>query len=215
MSSATLFICGAAFITTLNFISIFSLSINIENFYIYFLSYTVSVLAIRVFLGWVPDRYGKWRVASPFVFFLGLSVLMLSFVHEVKLLVLSGIIFGCAHGFVYPSIYSIIIESNPKEARAKAFAISSVSFTGGGMMGVFCFRSGSRAFRIQDDVCLNSAYGILGFFIFRQKSRFKGAWSMSTQTHQASFRSPKDFRHDENRDSPHGKRRVGTFHAVS
>ena len=88
VSSATLFICGAAFITTFNFVSIFSLSINIENFHVYFLSYTLSVLAIRVFLGWVPDRYGKWRVASPFVFFLGLSVFMLSFVHEIKLLVL-------------------------------------------------------------------------------------------------------------------------------
>ena len=173
VSSATLFICGAAFITTFNFISIFSLSINIENFHVYFLSYTVSVLAIRVFLGWVPDRYGKWRVASPFVFFLGLSVLMLSFVHEVKLLVLCGIIFGCAHGFVYPSIYSIIIESNPKEARAKAFAISSVSFTGGGMMGSFVFGVVAELFGFRTMFVSIALMVFLGFLFFARSSVLK------------------------------------------
>ncbi len=170
VSSATLFICGAAFITTFNFISIFSLSINIENFHVYFLSYTVSVLAIRLFLGWVPDKYGKWRVASPFVFFLGLSVFMLSFVHEIKLLVLCGIIFGCAHGFVYPSIYSIIIESNPKEARAKAFAISSVSFTGGGMLGSFVFGMVAELFGFRMMFVSMALMVFLGFLLFTRSS---------------------------------------------
>ncbi len=170
ISSVTLFICGAAFITTLNFISIFSLSINIENFQVYFLCYTVSVLAIRLFLGWVPDRYGKWRVASPFVFFLGLSILMLNFVYEIKLLAFCGIIFGCAHGFVYPSIYSIIIESNPKEARAKAFAISSVSFTGGGMSGSFVFGVVAELFGFRTMFVSIAIMVFLGFLFFARNS---------------------------------------------
>ena len=173
ISSATLFICGAAFITTLNFISIFSLSVNIENFHVYFLSYTLSVLAIRIFLGWVPDRYGKWRVASPFVFFLGLSIFMLSFVYEIKLLALCGIIFGCAHGFVYPSIYSIIIESNPKEAGAKAFAISSVSFTGGGMLGSFVFGIVAEFFGFRTMFVSIALMVFLGFLFFARSSILK------------------------------------------
>ena len=173
ISSVTLFICGAAFITTFNFISIFSLSINIENFHVYFLCYTVSVLAIRLFLGWVPDRYGKWRVASPFVFFLGLSIFMLNFVYEIKLLALCGIIFGCAHGFVYPSLYSIIIESNPKEARAKAFAISSVSFTGGGMLGSFVFGVVAELFGFRTMFVSIAIMVLLGFLFFARNSILK------------------------------------------
>ncbi len=173
ISSVTLFICGAAFITTFNFISIFSLSINIENFHVYFLCYTVSVLAIRLFLGWIPDRYGKWRVASPFVFFLGLSIFMLNFVYEIKLLALCGIIFGCAHGFVYPSLYSIIIESNPKEARAKAFAISSVSFTGGGMLGSFVFGVVAELFGFRTMFVSIAIIVFLGFLFFARNSILK------------------------------------------
>ncbi len=173
VSSATLFICGAAFITTLNFISIFSLSINIENFHVYFISYTFSVLAIRMFLGWVPDRYGKWRVASPFVFFLGLSIFALGFVYEIKLLIFCGIIFGCAHGFVYPSIYSIIIESNPKEVRAKAFAICSVSFTGGGMLGSFIFGVVAELFGFRTMFFSIGFMVFLGFLFFIRSSVLK------------------------------------------
>ena len=137
--SVTLFVCGAAFMTTFNFVSLFSLSAGVESFHLYFLSYTLSVLAVRLFLGWVPDRYGKRRVASPCVFALGLGVAGLVLVHDAWTLVLCAAVFGCAHGFVYPSVYSIIIDSNPDEARARAFALSSVSFTGGGMAGSFAF----------------------------------------------------------------------------
>ena len=131
------------------------------------------MLAIRLFLGWVPDRYGKWRVASPSVFLLGLSILMLSLVYEVRLLVLCGIIFGCAHGFVYPSVYSIIIESNPKEARAKAFAISSVSFTGGGMIGSFVFGIVAEAFGFKAMFVSIALMVFLGFLFFARTQVFR------------------------------------------
>ncbi|NIP30095.1 MAG: MFS transporter, partial [Candidatus Dadabacteria bacterium] len=139
VSSLTLFFCGSAFVATLNFISIFALSIDIKNFHIYFISYTLSVLFIRIFFGWVPDKIGKWFITLPALFVFGLSVLLLGFVTDIKLLLLAGILFGVGHGFAYPSIYSIIIENNPIEARAKSFAISSLSFTSGGMIGSFIF----------------------------------------------------------------------------
>ncbi len=173
VSSATLFICGAAFITTFNFISVFSLSINVENFEFYFLSYTVSVLAVRLFFGWVPDRYGKRKVASPFVFFLGLSVFTLGFAQNATLLVLCAIVFGVSHGFVYPSIYSIIIDSIVKESRARAFAISSVSFTGGGMLGSFAFGVVAEYFGFETMFFSMGILVFLGFAVFATSSVLK------------------------------------------
>ncbi len=166
VSAITLFICGGAFITTFNFISVFSLSIDIQNFQIYFLFYAVSVLGIRLFLGWVPDKYGKWRVATPFVFFLGLSVFLLSFVSGVELLIVCAVMFGCAHGFVYPSIYSIIIDSSPREARSKAFAISSVSFTGGGMVWSFVFGVVAEILGFRAMFASMGVFVFLGFLFF-------------------------------------------------
>ena len=139
ISSITLFLCGSAFVTTFNFISIYCLSLNISNFHLYFIAYTLSVLFIRIFLGWIPDKYGKWVVTLPSLFILAFSVFLLSIVPNIELLIFAGALFGVGHGFSYISIYSIIIESNPKEARAKSFAISSLSFTSGGMFGCFIF----------------------------------------------------------------------------
>ena len=166
ISAVTLFVCGGAFMATFNFISVFSLSIDIKNFQIYFLFYAVSVLGIRLFLGWVPDKYGKWRVASPFVFLLGLSVFLLSLVEGVRLMAVCAVMFGCAHGFVYPSIYSIIIDSSPEESRSRAFAISSVSFTGGGMVWSFVFGVVAEVFGFRVMFASMGLLVFLGFLIF-------------------------------------------------
>lgn len=137
--ATTLFVLGGGFIATLNFISIFSLSVEIESFYLFFVFYTLSVLFVRLFFGWVPDYYGKWLVSSPSVAVFGLSVLILAFTSQLMVLIFAAVLFGIGHGFAYPSIYTIIIESASDNSRARSFAISSLAFTSGGMTGSFLF----------------------------------------------------------------------------
>ena len=54
-------------------------------------------------------------------------------------LVLCGVFFGLSQGLVYPAIYALVIDLSPEADRGKAVSICSVSFTFGGMLGVFIY----------------------------------------------------------------------------
>jgi len=48
-------------------------------------------------------------------------------------------LFGVGHGFIYPTLYALVIDSGNPTNRGKLFSISSVSFTFGGMAGLFIY----------------------------------------------------------------------------
>ncbi len=171
ISAFALFILGAAFISVLNFISLFSLSISIESYYLYFVSYTAAVLLIRLFFGWVPDKYGRWKVSSPSILVFAFAILILAFTKNLTILIVAAFIFGVAHGFAYPSIYTIIIESAGSISRSKSFAVSSLSFTAGGMIGSILYGMVADffGFRVMFSVIASTVF--ITFFIFNSYSK--------------------------------------------
>lgn len=137
ITALTLFLSGVAFVASITFLPVFSSSLGIKSFHLFFIAYTVSTLSIRIFFGWIPDRYGKKLISIPSLALFALSMFVLSITSDVNGLVFSGVMFGIAHGFAYPSLYSLIIDNTSDFARAKAFALCSFSFTSGGMFGTF------------------------------------------------------------------------------
>lgn len=166
VSAFTLMISGSGFITTLTFIPVFAKEIKVESFDLFFITYTLSALSVRMLGGWIPDRFGKKRTALPSLLFFSLSVMGLGFASNVSDFVKAGVVFGLSHGFIYPSIYALVIDLSPQVDRGKAFAVCSVSFTLGGMLGSFIYGLVAEHFgfyimyRVMGVVCL------LGFFVF-------------------------------------------------
>jgi len=138
-SAFVLMVSGSGFVTVISFIPVFASRIKVEAFELFFLAYTGAVIAIRVFGGWMPDKYGYKKVSVPALFLFSLSILSLSFASGAYSLVLSGIFFGLGQGLFYPAIYALIIDLSPEADRGKAVSICSVSFTFGGMLGVFIY----------------------------------------------------------------------------
>lgn len=169
IAAFTLMISGSGFIPTLTFIPVFALHLKIESFDLFFIAYTLSALFIRIFCGWIPDRFGKKRAAAPSLLFFALSIIGISFVSSSTHFIETGILFGLSHGLVYPSIYALVIDLSPEVDRGKAFAICSVSFTLGGMLGSFIYGIVAEhlGFHIMymaaGCVCL---IGFLGFSVF-------------------------------------------------
>lgn len=133
----TLFAAGAAFIPTLTFIPVFAETIGIRSFDLYFITYTVSVLFVRIFCGWLPDSVGKGNIAGPALLLFSASIFILGLSTGRELFIVSAFMFGIAHGFLYPSLYSIIIDNVNDSSRTRAFAVCSLAFTAGGMIGTF------------------------------------------------------------------------------
>lgn len=137
LAAGTFFVSGWVFMSQFSFVSLSSRSMGIENFYLFFVCFTVAVLFVRTFLGWAPDRYGIRRICPPFLFLAFVSVAILAFSRTVFMVSVSGALFGLAHGFTYPSLYLLAMEESGNRARAKVFALCSASFTSGGMLGTF------------------------------------------------------------------------------
>jgi MFS family permease len=139
VAAFTLMISGSGFIPALTFIPVFAKELRIESFDVFFIAYTLSALLMRIFGGWIPDRFGKKRAAAPSLLFFALSIIWISYAASATDFIESGILFGLSHGLVYPSIYSLVIDLSPEADRGKAFAICSASFTLGGMLGSFIY----------------------------------------------------------------------------
>ena len=166
VSAFTLMVVGVGFITTITFLPVFSKGIGVESFQNFFLAYTISALCMRLFGGWIPDRYGKKRTSIPSLLFFALSIFWLGFASDKVDLIYTGILFGLSHGLLYPSIYALVIDLTPMPDRGKAFSICSVAFTFGGMLGsILCgFMAELYGFRIMYQMVALTC--LLGFVVF-------------------------------------------------
>jgi MFS family permease len=166
MAASALFIAGMGFVTVITFVPIFSGRINVQQYEIFFIAYTLSVICMRVFGGWIPDRYGKKKSALPAFVVYTSSIFLLGFSDEWVELLVSGALFGLGHGLFYPAIYALVIDLTSEKNRGKAISICSVSFTSGGMIGVFINGVIAEYWGFQAMFEILAITTILGFLIF-------------------------------------------------
>ena len=129
-----MFLVGGSFLTCLNFAAVFTKSINVLPITIFFLSYTVIALIMRIFFGWLPDKYGQVTFCKPALILYGLSIGILGLSINYISVMSAGILFGISHALVYPSIYTLALRFTDISNKSKAFSICSASFTFGGMI---------------------------------------------------------------------------------
>jgi predicted MFS family arabinose efflux permease len=78
----------------------------------------------------------------------------------------SGILFGLGHGLFYPAIYALVIDLSSEIDRGKAISICSVSFTFGGMLGVFIYGVVAENWGFPLMFEIMGAVSVIGFLIF-------------------------------------------------
>lgn len=169
ISAITIMIAGSGFISTITFLPVFASGVKIESFDYFFISYTIAVMFMRLFGGWIPDRYGRRKALIPSLLFFSISIFWLGLASNESDLIETGVLFGLSHGLLYPTFYALVIDITPFTDRGKAFSICSVAFTVGGMLGSFVFGwiaeyYGFRnMFEIIAFVCL-FGFGFFAFF---------------------------------------------------
>ena len=171
-ASVALIVSGSGFVTVISFIPVFAPRIDVQSFELFFLAYSGAVILVRIFGGWLPDKYGYKRASLPALYLFALSIFSLSFASGTYSLILSGIFFGLGQGIFYPAIYALIIDLSPEADRGKAVSICSVSFTFGGMLGVFVYGVVAELWGFNLMFALSGAVCLLGslFFAFSGKS---------------------------------------------
>jgi MFS family permease len=135
----TIMIAGSGFISTITFLPVFAKGVKIESFYYFFIAYTIAVICMRLFGGWIPDQYGRRKALIPSLLFFSISIFWLGLASDEIDLIETGVLFGLSHGLLYPTFYALVIDITSFNDRGKAFSICSVAFTVGGMLGSFVY----------------------------------------------------------------------------
>jgi MFS family permease len=130
---------GFALATQGSFVSPFAKSLGVPNISVYFIAYSFGAVLARVFGSKLADRLGELRVIPWALLLIATGFLSLVIVDNSFLLIISGFITGLGHGFLFPSLNTLMIRNEPKQIRGKINGIFTGSIDLGLLMGAIGF----------------------------------------------------------------------------
>jgi predicted MFS family arabinose efflux permease len=102
---------------------------------LFFTAYTGAALALRLFLGWLPDRIGPKRVLAPALLALCVGFFVMAGAAGEKSLVAAGLLCGFGHGFTFPILFGLVVTRTPEENRGTTLALFTALFDLGVLLG--------------------------------------------------------------------------------
>jgi len=138
--STTRVYCGVTFLTAIAFATMFTflqpaaLAAGYRDVGSFFVAYAAAACAVRLLAGWLPDRYGRRRVA---VFALVPYALVVAYVAACgpTSLVAIGAVFGFAHGVFFPALNALAIERTLVHERGRLLTVFAGTFNLGAWGG--------------------------------------------------------------------------------
>jgi len=116
-----------------NFVSPFAKEQHIAFISLYFIAYSSAAVITRFFGGRLADRVGEERIIPYALIITGTGFLVLIALGGDTILIVSGLLSGCGHGFLFPSLNALALREAPRGIRGKINGI----FTGGIDAGAF------------------------------------------------------------------------------
>jgi MFS family permease len=135
--------------TVFAFLPTFAEELGVRTLALFYTAYSGAAMAVRIFGGALIDVRGRRAVIVPSMFLqasatallagLGLMVTATSGRPAVPVLLVSGLMSGGAHGFLYPSLAALVADQTPESRRAAVVGIFSSVFLVGNAGGAFLF----------------------------------------------------------------------------
>jgi MFS family permease len=101
----------------------------------FFSAYSGAAIALRLFLGWLPDRIGPKRVLFPALGCLATAFALLAGASGTRDVVIAGVLFGVGHGFAFPILFGIAVTRARDADRGSAMGIYTALFDAGVVIG--------------------------------------------------------------------------------
>ncbi len=132
----------------------------------FFAAYAGAAIAVRIFLGWLPDRVGPKRVLFPALGVLALGFLVLAGASEARDVMLAGILCGIGHGYIFPVLFAVVVTRASQADRGSAMAIFTALFDVGWMLGGLLFGALSRSLGFTATYATAAGVIVLGTGVF-------------------------------------------------
>jgi MFS family permease len=131
------------------FLPTFAEGLGVRTVALFYTGYALSAIGVRLAGGRLIDTAGRRAVIVPSMFVLSLAASMLAAtgygveqqvrVPVLLVIVLTGLICGGAHGFLYPALAALVAADAPPERRGAVVGIFSALFLCGQAGGAFAF----------------------------------------------------------------------------
>jgi predicted MFS family arabinose efflux permease len=125
---------GAVFIAGFGFIQPYAVSLGAHEVRYFFLGFTAAAVGCRIWLGGLGDRLGRRTVSMWMLVGYAVSAALMRHL-EVDALVLYGLVFGAAHGLLYPTLNALLLELLPAARRGLGMVLYNGAFNLGTSVG--------------------------------------------------------------------------------
>jgi len=172
---------GVGLSATIGFVSPFAREQAVDFISLYFLCYSGAAVLTRLLGGRLADRVGEDRIIPYALALTGVGLFVLIFLKGNVVLILSGLMSGCGHGFLFPCLNALAIRDEPVEIRGKITGIftggiDAGTFAGSLMLGYIGEWIGFRAIFFAAGLAL-----LLGLAVYRSRV-INGGWLVSKES---------------------------------
>jgi len=101
----------------------------------YYIAYSGAAVLTRLIGGRLADRVGEERIIPYAMILTGAGLLLLILLRGNLLLVLSGFMTGCGHGFLFPCLNALAVRNAPFQIRGKINGVFTGGIDGGTLVG--------------------------------------------------------------------------------
>ncbi len=126
------------------FLKTYLLQVEFGSMGLFFTAYSLAAIAVRLGLGWLPDRAGPKRVLAPSLVLLGLGLAGIGLAGGDVTFGLVGALCGMGHGMTNPILNGLVISRARPAERGAAIALYTAVFDAGVLLGGPLFGAISR-----------------------------------------------------------------------
>jgi len=124
---------GFGLSSTSNFLAPYAMEMRLAFISLFYISYSTAAALTRLLGGKLADKVGEERIIPYALVLTGAGLFSLIFLQGNGIFILSGLLSGCGHGFLFPSLNALAIRGEPSHLRGKITGV----FTGGIDTGAF------------------------------------------------------------------------------
>ncbi len=111
---------------------------------LFFSTYAIAAVLLRLLFGWVPERYGLIRVLIPSLLIGATGLLVIAVATDPVHMVFAAIACGVGHGFAFPIVSALTVLRAQPDERGSAMALFTALMDLGVLLGGPCFGVSAR-----------------------------------------------------------------------
>lgn len=126
---------GLAIASYFTFLKTFVEHAGVGSMGSFYSAYSIAAIALRVALGWVPDRFGPRRTLVPAMAATVVGLVLLSRVGSDAEVMVAGLLCGAGHAFVFPILSALVVSRADDGERGAALSMFTALFDLGLLVG--------------------------------------------------------------------------------